>query len=44
MRMSISTTVGQAGAADLFQLRVEAVEAGLGPELGFVPVAAHRGE
>ena len=35
---------GQAGAADLVEQRVEAVEAGLGHELGFVPFAAHGGE
>ena len=35
---------GQAGAADLVEQRVEAVEARLRHELGFVPFAAHRGE
>ena len=35
---------GQAGAADLVEQRVEAVEARLGRELDVVPVAAHRAE
>ena len=35
---------GQPGAADLVQQRVEAVEAGLRPELHFVPVVSHRGQ
>ena len=35
---------GQAGAADLVQQRVEAVEAGLGHELDLVALAAHGAE